>query len=124
LFEELATDAEHADKTTHPKIFIGRIGSPAWTEVSRAVDELVALVDQSDPRLIRAALRAMVPEYTGGLAELAGPAVNLPIAVSMPPELSELHALSTRPEAPESVELAARRRNDGTGSQPALAVRG
>jgi FlaA1/EpsC-like NDP-sugar epimerase len=49
LFEELATDAEHADKTTHPKIFIGRIGSPAWAAVSRSVDELVALVDECDP---------------------------------------------------------------------------
>ena len=30
LFEELSTDAEHADKTKHPKIFIGRIASQAW----------------------------------------------------------------------------------------------
>jgi FlaA1/EpsC-like NDP-sugar epimerase len=122
LFEELATGAEHADKTMHPKIFIGRIASSAWTEVSRAVDELVALVDQCDPGRIRAALRAMVPEYSGGLAERRGAAVDLTAAMSMHPDRPELHALPTRPEIPESVELGARRRNDGTGSQPALAV--
>ncbi|HEX7843140.1 MAG TPA: nucleoside-diphosphate sugar epimerase/dehydratase, partial [Kofleriaceae bacterium] len=45
LFEQLATDAEHADKTKHPKIFIGRIAAPAWAAVSRGVDELLALAE-------------------------------------------------------------------------------
>jgi len=79
LFEQLATDAEHADKTKHPKIFIGRIGAPGWAEVSHAVDDLVALVEAEAPR-IRAALRALVPEYTGGLAKSSQPVVALPAA--------------------------------------------
>jgi hypothetical protein len=137
LFEQLATDAEHADKTKHPKIFIGRIASPAWTEVSRGLDELVAFVDDVDARRIRAALRALVPEYTGGLVPLperqdlpqqqallaASPAGAelLPRVVTLD-RLSELPPPGGRPEAPEAGELANPRRS--TGSHPALAVQG
>ncbi|HET9621727.1 MAG TPA: polysaccharide biosynthesis protein, partial [Kofleriaceae bacterium] len=71
LFEQLSTDAEHADKTKHPKIFIGRIASQAWAEVMRGVDALTALSDAGDPGAVRGALRALVPEYTGGDAALA-----------------------------------------------------
>ena len=63
LFEQLSTTGEHADKTKHPKIFIGHVPAPAWTEASRAVDELVAAVDQ--PETIREMLATIVPEYTG-----------------------------------------------------------
>jgi len=123
LFEQLATDAEHADKTKHPKIFIGRIASPAWAEVSHGLDELAALVDDSDAGRIRTALRTLVPEYTGGLAdaaEPAGPAADPPAM----PGRSGLPGLGGRAEragAPEPVEP---RRSDGTGPQPLLAVQG
>jgi FlaA1/EpsC-like NDP-sugar epimerase len=80
LFEQLATDAEHADKTKHPKIFIGRIAAPVWADVSRGVDELVALAHDSPAAQIRDALRALVPEYTGGLAAGSPPRVARPAA--------------------------------------------
>jgi FlaA1/EpsC-like NDP-sugar epimerase len=65
LFEELSTDAEHADRTKHPKIFIGRIAASSLAETTRTIDELLALGNHEDGDRIRTALRGMVPEYTG-----------------------------------------------------------
>jgi FlaA1/EpsC-like NDP-sugar epimerase len=129
LFEQLATDAEHADKTKHPKIFIGRIASPPWTEVLRGLDELGAVVDDGDAGRIRSALRALVPEYTGGLQ--AAPEHAVPATVRVPElpslaaldRLSELPAPGGRPEAHDAGDLAMPRRST-TGSHPALAVPG
>jgi FlaA1/EpsC-like NDP-sugar epimerase len=128
LFEQLATDAEHADKTKHPKIFIGRIASPAWAGVSRGVDDLIALADGGSDDQIRRALRAVVPEYTGGLAappgQVAEPAAATARASGLPAldRLAELSAPSAPAEAAEPIEHAKPRRSDATGSQPALAV--
>jgi FlaA1/EpsC-like NDP-sugar epimerase len=124
LFEQLATDAEHADKTKHPKIFIGRIASPAWAEVTRGVDELIALGDSDDPGRVRAALRGLVPEYTGGLGALAGSASAEPGAVVAPPALPEAPDVSSRTDGSEPSELAKPRRGGSTGAQPVLAVPG
>jgi len=63
LFEELATDAEHADKTKHPKVFIGRIKPHGWEEVSAGVDALMTLTATAAHDRIRAALGELVPEY-------------------------------------------------------------
>ena len=62
LFEELSTDAEHMDKTRHPKIFIGRIAARPLAEVHDGLARLAAAADEPDPRAVRAALRAVVPE--------------------------------------------------------------
>ena len=65
LFEELATDDEHADKTKHPKIFVGKF-RPHEQEVVRAgLDELHALSDGADREAIKQAFRKLVPEYVG-----------------------------------------------------------
>jgi FlaA1/EpsC-like NDP-sugar epimerase len=63
LFEELATDAEHADKTKHPKVFIGRIRPHGWDEVVEGVADLIARAEGRDADPVRAALGALVPEY-------------------------------------------------------------
>lgn len=63
LFEELSTSAEHADKTKHPKIFIGRVAAQQWTEVDLGVERLISQVDTGLPDALRAALKALVPEY-------------------------------------------------------------
>jgi FlaA1/EpsC-like NDP-sugar epimerase len=63
LFEELSTDAEHADKTKHPKVFIGRIKSHAWDDVVAAVDGLLALAGDGAIDRIRGTLGEIVPEY-------------------------------------------------------------
>jgi len=63
LVEELATGAEHAQKTKHPKIFTGRITSHEWERISAAVDALLELAKLGDAERLRAALGEIVPEY-------------------------------------------------------------
>lgn len=63
LFEELATDAEHADKTRHPKVFIGRIKAHAWDSVITGVDALLGLATSHATERLRAAIADIVPEY-------------------------------------------------------------
>jgi FlaA1/EpsC-like NDP-sugar epimerase len=63
LFEELSTDAEHADKTKHPKVFIGRIRPHEWNEVEAGVDELLAAARTTAMDKVRALLGDIVPEY-------------------------------------------------------------
>jgi FlaA1/EpsC-like NDP-sugar epimerase len=116
LHEQLSTDAEHADKTKHPKIFIGRVSSPSWTDVVRGLDSLLALADASDGADIRVALRAMAPEYSGGNG--AHPSITAAsVATAAPDTIVPVAALAG---PPDDLGLARARRNDGTGSQPAL----
>jgi FlaA1/EpsC-like NDP-sugar epimerase len=63
LFEELSTDAEHADKTKHPKVFIGRIKPHEWVATADAVAVLIGLADGAEADRIRASLGEIVPEY-------------------------------------------------------------
>jgi FlaA1/EpsC-like NDP-sugar epimerase len=63
LFEELSTDSEHADKTKHPKVFIGRIKSHAWELVTVGVDALLGLAREAQVEHVRAAIGDLVPEY-------------------------------------------------------------
>ena len=63
LFEELSTDAEHAEKTKHPKVFIGRIKPHAWEAVVAGVDTLMDLAVGTATDRVRAALGDIVPEY-------------------------------------------------------------
>ena len=66
LFEELSFNAEKAEKTRHPKIFVGILQAPAFDTVARGFEQLHALSDGSSPERIRAAFKALVPEYLGG----------------------------------------------------------
>ena len=70
LFEELSTDAEHATKTRHPKVFVGRIAPQSWEAVSAGVEQFVQLVCEQDssPERLRAAIGELVPEYAGSRA--------------------------------------------------------
>ena len=63
LFEELSTDAEHADKTKHPKVFIGRIKAHAWDSITFGVDKLLDLARGTAHDRIRGAIGELVPEY-------------------------------------------------------------
>jgi O-antigen biosynthesis protein WbqV len=62
LFEELMTDAEHADKTRHPKVFIGHI-KPTTGAVAEGVSALVEIASRGQADQIRAVLADLVPEY-------------------------------------------------------------
>jgi FlaA1/EpsC-like NDP-sugar epimerase len=92
LFEELSLEGEGAERTRHPKVFIGRIKSHPWSEVERHVAELRRLAEAGNEQGVRRALRELVPEY-GGDGEAVG---------SRPPHLASSEA---RPTAP--LELAA-----------------
>jgi FlaA1/EpsC-like NDP-sugar epimerase len=63
LFEELSTDTEHADKTKHPKVFIGRIKPHDLETVVAGIDSLLALANGTAMDLVRSALGELVPEY-------------------------------------------------------------
>jgi FlaA1/EpsC-like NDP-sugar epimerase len=63
LFEELSVGSEHAEKTRHPKIFVGRLRPYDWNELHRLLAALSATPAQ-DGAAIRRALRRLVPEYT------------------------------------------------------------
>ncbi len=96
LFEELSTGAESADKTKHPKIFIGRIERP-HLDMNAEVATLLALSDGADARTIRDALVRIVPEYqpvlpTARTIEVV-PAVPVPTPIGAPAEDSRTIAL-------------------------------
>ncbi len=63
LFEELSTDAEHADKTKHPKVFIGRIKPHSWDAVIAGVSALLEVAVGTANDRVRSALGDIVPEY-------------------------------------------------------------
>jgi FlaA1/EpsC-like NDP-sugar epimerase len=63
LFEELSVDAEQADKTKHPKVFIGKISPHDYDEVARVLESLAAQIDCSSDAQLRALVRTLVPEY-------------------------------------------------------------
>ena len=72
LFEELSTDAEHADKTKHPKVFIGRIKAHAYEAIATGVDALLELAKEAHSDRVRTTLGDLVPEY--GVARPSRPA--------------------------------------------------
>ena len=63
LFEELAADEERADKTRHPKIFVGRFRPYAWDDVERGMALLHERTEGRDDGAIRSAFAQLVPEY-------------------------------------------------------------
>ncbi len=70
LFEELALEDEIAQKTRYPKIFISRLRACNWAKINSAINELQAIADCSEVRIIQK-LKSIVPEYQAG--QLASP---------------------------------------------------
>jgi FlaA1/EpsC-like NDP-sugar epimerase len=63
LFEELSTNDEHADRTRHPKIFIGKFRPYELARIEACYAHLHELSDGSDRDAIKRAFAALVPEY-------------------------------------------------------------
>lgn len=63
LFEELSTDSEQADRTRHPKIFVGRIPQQRYAQVSAGVTALSTAVRGRERAALFEALNRLVPEY-------------------------------------------------------------
>jgi FlaA1/EpsC-like NDP-sugar epimerase len=62
LYEELSIANENAEKTRHPKIFIGKTATKSLPDIAMGLERLRLAVGQDDAR-IRDALVALVPEY-------------------------------------------------------------
>jgi FlaA1/EpsC-like NDP-sugar epimerase len=75
LFEELSTDSEKADKTRHPKIFVGRIEPRAYVDVQRDLVSLGAALGSPDDASVSVALRRLVPEYSGEAGAPSAPRI-------------------------------------------------
>lgn len=73
LFEELSVDAEHADQTAHPKIFVGRPRDYSWEALEPELARLARAAADADDAGVRACLRDVVPEYVTPLDEPARP---------------------------------------------------
>ncbi len=65
LFEELSVNGENADKTVHPKIFVGRLGAHALPVVEAGLRRLREAAELGDPSKVRLALGDLVQEYAG-----------------------------------------------------------
>ncbi len=73
LFEELSTSEEHADKTLHPKIFIGRFTPPPWETILAGVVRLCdGALRMEDSDELRSLLGQVVPEYAMTTVEGVG----------------------------------------------------
>jgi FlaA1/EpsC-like NDP-sugar epimerase len=64
LFEELSVEEESADRTKHPKIFVGKLRPYPFSDVLGHLASLEEVRNPADPDEVREKLRAIVPEYT------------------------------------------------------------
>ena len=63
LFEELALEEEGAERTGHPKVFIGRIKPHSWDDVIEFIDQLQGVTQSTDPSNVRRVFQRFIPEY-------------------------------------------------------------
>lgn len=63
LFEELSVAEEKADKTAHPKIFIGRLKARDLGDLDGRLAGLADLANQGDPDELRRRLAELIPEF-------------------------------------------------------------
>jgi FlaA1/EpsC-like NDP-sugar epimerase len=85
LSEELSLREECAERTRHPKVFIGQIRSHPWHEVTEHVEALARAADDGDDGRVREALRAMVTEYRAEGAALNGRRAEVSVAKAQDP---------------------------------------
>jgi FlaA1/EpsC-like NDP-sugar epimerase len=95
LYEELASEVEKADKTAHPKIFVGRTRPLDHEAVRAAIEALLDRAREAHRGELIDALRALVPEYapsTRATVRPPGPdSSETPIDGVTPPALVASH---------------------------------
>jgi len=82
LFEELSTKEESAEKTRHPKIFIGKLKSRPWEELVPEVAALQRAADELTPADAVARLKALVPEFQRSPSTLEAKVLELRLPAS------------------------------------------
>ncbi len=102
LFEELSLEEEGAERTRHPKVYIGRIKPHPWEAVLEFTTELGAVAGSSDDAAVRAVFKKFIPEYQ-------------PTPARPPSTSPALVAGSLRPSAPP---LAAPQASSGSAVGP------
>jgi FlaA1/EpsC-like NDP-sugar epimerase len=74
LFEELSLAEEGAERTRHPKVWIGNTPQPNWGSAASDLEDLRAVSDRATPEDLRARLDVLVPEYRATRAPVGEPA--------------------------------------------------
>lgn len=92
LYEELSVESEHAEKTRHPKIFIGRSTPEALEDVIAKLSRLRGLLETADGRTLRAHLAACVPEYASAAGESMRVRASRDEQVAVPASAPQLRA--------------------------------
>lgn len=69
LFEEVLSDQETTQPTTHEKIMIAKVRDYDWEEVKNWVEELIKLFVKQDNDAMVAKLKAFIPEYKSNNSE-------------------------------------------------------
>ncbi len=87
LFEELSVAEENADKTLHPKIFVGRLPTTPLDKLRAQILGFTAVVDELSVDVVRERLCGVVPELTQ------------PSAPPPPAEVDTEKARSVRPSS-------------------------
>lgn len=81
LFEELYLEEEGAERTRHPRIWIGKHSPREWAEINRQIEELGELAQVGEPERVLAGLADIVPEYA-----LPKPQPTCDRSTPLPPE--------------------------------------
>jgi len=66
LFEELGFDAEHMERTRHPKIYTGKLATYPTEVVTRRLERLSQVTGETRVEVVWDALKAAVPEMEAG----------------------------------------------------------
>ncbi|MCG3165297.1 MAG: UDP-N-acetyl-alpha-D-glucosamine C6 dehydratase [Bacteroidia bacterium] len=69
LYEELLNNEENTLPTHHPQILIGKVKEYEFAQVSKDVDELIALTETQDNQRIVTKMKQMVPEFISNNSE-------------------------------------------------------
>lgn len=63
LYEELLNDEENTMPTHHPQIMIGKVRVHKFEEISKDIDELIALFNDQDNTAIVKKMKEIIPEF-------------------------------------------------------------
>ncbi len=103
LFEELAADGENADKTRHPKIFVGRFRPYEWERVNEGLAQLHECSEGADDAMVRERFRALVPEFKP--SSLSSPQADVEMRKRIRTEPSPMPSLAPEPTPSNVVQL-------------------